>query len=229
MSCLKIHKRILYHLCFANTNSHFRTRLHPHELATAPFPVMGMDFLGAITPISTCGNSYIMAITDFVSKWAEVSALPDTSAQTTFDAFYRLIVQRHGLPKAIVSDRGSNFTSTLFRSFCRTFNIEQPLTTFYNPASNGETERLGTTPAPGIPLCALLLPLISPTRPISSDLLDDGRWCPLWTPRAPSAFTQHTPRSSVYKTRLICNNQAVCAVGRNRQYSHNVIRLSRQY
>ena len=25
---------------------------------------------------------------------------------------------------------------------------------------------------------------------VSSDLLDDGRWCPLWTPRAPSAFTQ---------------------------------------
>ena len=24
----------------------------------------------------------------------------------------------------------------------------------------------------------------------SSELLDDGRWCPLWTPRAPSDFTQ---------------------------------------
>ncbi|KAI9550743.1 Retrovirus-related Pol polyprotein [Daphnia sinensis] len=49
------------------------------------------------------------------------------------------------MPKAIVSDRGTNFTSKLFRYFCKKLNIDQRLTTAYNPASNGETERFNRT------------------------------------------------------------------------------------
>ncbi|KZR95860.1 Uncharacterized protein APZ42_010132, partial [Daphnia magna] len=54
-------------------------------------------------------------------------------------------IVRHGMPKAIVSDRGTNFTSKLFRYFCKKLKIDQRLTTAYNPASNGETERFNRT------------------------------------------------------------------------------------
>lgn len=131
--------------CIANTKSTLRTYLFPHELATAPFQVIGMDFLGPIKPESPNGNKFIMVMTDYFSKWVEAVALPDQKAQTTADCLYKHIVQRHGPPLAIVSDRGSNFTSKLFRSFCKTLNIEQRLTTAYNPASNGETERFNRT------------------------------------------------------------------------------------
>ena len=59
----------------------------------------------------------------------------------TADCLYKHIFQRHRPPLAIVSDRGTNSTSKLFRSFCKTLNIEQRLTTAYNLAGNGETER----------------------------------------------------------------------------------------
>ncbi|KAI9553742.1 hypothetical protein GHT06_018991 [Daphnia sinensis] len=39
-------------ICSANTSSTYRALLHPHELAKAPFQVIGMDFLGPITPVS---------------------------------------------------------------------------------------------------------------------------------------------------------------------------------
>ncbi|KZR95976.1 Uncharacterized protein APZ42_009944, partial [Daphnia magna] len=42
-------------------------------------------------------------------------------------------------------DRGPNFTSGLFKYFCKQLNIEQRFTTAYNPASNGETERFNRT------------------------------------------------------------------------------------
>ena len=132
-------------ICAANTKCNRRAALHPHEAATAPFQVVGVDFMGPIRPASPYGNSYIMVMTDYFSKWVEAVAVPNTSAETTCDCFYRHIVQRHGPPKAIVSDRGSNFTAKLFRSFCRQFNIEQRLTTAYNPASNGATERQNRT------------------------------------------------------------------------------------
>ncbi len=86
-----------------------------------------------------------MVMTDYFSKWVEAIALPDQTAVNTIDCFYKNIVQRHDPPKIVVSDKGTNFTSILFRSFCATLHIEQRLTTAYNPASNGETERFNRT------------------------------------------------------------------------------------
>ncbi|KZS10356.1 Uncharacterized protein APZ42_025183 [Daphnia magna] len=45
--------------CIANTSSTCRVLLHPHEIAKALFQVIGMDFVGPITPASPNGNSYI--------------------------------------------------------------------------------------------------------------------------------------------------------------------------
>ena len=132
-------------VCIANTPSRLRAKLHPHELATAPFQVIGIDFLEPIRPASPNGNIYVMVMTDYFSKWVEAVALPNETAETTVDCLNKNIVQRHGPPKIIVSDRGSNFTAKLFRSFCKTLHIEQRLTTSYNPASNGETERYNRT------------------------------------------------------------------------------------
>ncbi|KAI9558428.1 hypothetical protein GHT06_015212 [Daphnia sinensis] len=131
--------------CLANTKTTYRTFLHPHELAKTPFDVVGMDFLGPFNPPSTRNKKYIMVMTDYVTKWPEVVALPDQTALTTADAFLNLIIERHGLPKAIVSDRGSNFPSSVFRHLCKSLTIDQRLTTAYNPVSNGHTERFNRT------------------------------------------------------------------------------------
>lgn len=132
-------------VCIANTNSTIKAYLHPHELATEPFEVIGVDFMGPITPQSMNGNSYIMVMTGYFTKWVEAVALPNITAQTTAESFYKNIIQWHGLPKAILSDRGTNFTSKLFKYFCNKLNIKHKLTTSYNPASNGETERMNRT------------------------------------------------------------------------------------
>ncbi|KZS18245.1 Uncharacterized protein APZ42_015663 [Daphnia magna] len=131
--------------CLANTKTAYRTFLHPHELAKVPFDVVGMDFMVPFNPPSTRNNKHIMVITNYLTKWPEVIALPDLTALTTADAFLNLIVQRHGLPKAIVSDRGSNFTSTIFRHLCKFLNIDQRLTTACQPAGNGHTETFNRT------------------------------------------------------------------------------------
>jgi hypothetical protein len=46
-----------------------------------------MDFMGPFKPPSTHGNKYIMVVTDYFSKYVEVKALPDQTAETTADAF----------------------------------------------------------------------------------------------------------------------------------------------
>ena len=132
-------------ICIANTKSNLRAYLFPHELAKAPFQIIGIDFLGPISPISLNGYNCICVMTDYFTKFVTAVALPDQTAQTTADCVYKNIVLMHGPPLALVSDRGSNFTSKLMRYFCKKLNIEQRFTTAYNPASNGETERFNRT------------------------------------------------------------------------------------
>jgi transposase InsO family protein len=129
----------------ANTKSNLRAYLFPHDLAKAPFQVIGIDFLGPISPVSPKGNNCICVITDYFTKFVIAVALPDQTAQTTAECIYKEVVLMHGPPLAMVSDRGTNFTSKLMRYFCKKLNIEQRFTTAYNPASNGETERFNRT------------------------------------------------------------------------------------
>jgi transposase InsO family protein len=99
-------------ICTANSKSTLRAYLHPHELANAPFQVIGIDILGPITPESDHRNKHILVITDYFSRWAEAVALKDQKALTTAQCVFDKVVARHGMPKAIVSDRGTNFTSS---------------------------------------------------------------------------------------------------------------------
>ncbi len=48
----------------------------------------------------------------------------------------------YGLPEDIVSDRGPQFTSRVWKAFCQQLNINVSLTSGYHPQSNGQVERL---------------------------------------------------------------------------------------
>jgi hypothetical protein len=56
-------------ICIANSKSTLKAYLHPHDLAKAPFQVIGIDFLGPITPESNNGNKHILVMTDYFSRW----------------------------------------------------------------------------------------------------------------------------------------------------------------
>ena len=83
-----------------------------------------------------------MVVTDYFSRWTEGFALKNQKTLTTAKLLFDTVVTRHGMPNAIVSDRGTNFTSKLFKYFCEKLKIKHRLTTSYHLASNGETEDL---------------------------------------------------------------------------------------
>ena len=121
--------------------------LNPLELTTKPFEVIGMDFLGPVKPPSLLGNNYVLVITDYFTKWIEAVPLPNYTALVTCKALMDRIILRHGPPKAIITDRGSNFTSELFSALCKALNIKRMTTTAYHPQTNGQTERFNKTVA----------------------------------------------------------------------------------
>ncbi|KAK3521439.1 hypothetical protein QTP70_004976 [Hemibagrus guttatus] len=55
---------------------------------------------------------------------------------------FQHVFQNFGLPEDIVSDRGSQFTSRVWRSLCEQLGINISLSSRYHPQSNGQAERL---------------------------------------------------------------------------------------
>ena len=128
-------------ICAKARNKSVRPLLRPIDIARAPFDVISIDFMGPINPPSRQGNSYIMLATCLFSKYIECTALPDSKALKTTKALIKMFFYRHGAPKCILSDRGANFRSKLFRIVCSELKIQQKFTTAYHPQGNGATER----------------------------------------------------------------------------------------
>ena len=66
------------------------------------------------------------------------------TSTSTIDAL-RLLFSRFGVPKTIVSDNGTQFTSKELEEFCKALSIEHLTTAIYHPRSNGLAERFVDT------------------------------------------------------------------------------------
>ena len=69
-------------------------------------------------------------------------ALPKLpSAAETADLLISQVVRLHGIPQNIVSDRGPQFTSGVWKAFCRRIAATVNLSSGYHPQTNGQAER----------------------------------------------------------------------------------------
>ncbi|KAI4890099.1 hypothetical protein NFI96_006573 [Prochilodus magdalenae] len=111
--------------------------------ASEPWEVAGVDFVGPL-PRKAAGNAYILVFVDYFSKWVEVSAVREATAQVAANKFQSEVFTRHGAPKYLISDRGTPFMSELFNRVVRILGSEHRLTTAYHPQTNA-TKRVNRT------------------------------------------------------------------------------------
>jgi hypothetical protein len=71
--------------------------------------------------------------------------LKDTTAETVAYNLLRYVVAYHWLPDAIVSDRGTQFTSHFWAILTKMMNISRQISTAWHPQSDGSTERMNST------------------------------------------------------------------------------------
>ena len=69
--------------------------------------MVGVDVLQL--PMSTDGNKYAVVFMDYFTKWQEVFAVPDQTAETIACLLVEQVIPRHGVPEQLLSDRGENF------------------------------------------------------------------------------------------------------------------------
>lgn len=87
---------------------------------------------------------YYFVIVDAYSKWPEVIAMKTVTSRATVRVLSDLFT-KYGFPETIVSDNGTQFVSSEFRSMCEEYGITHLRTAPYHPQSNGQAERFVDT------------------------------------------------------------------------------------
>ena len=131
--------RTCYHCQVAKVTKHNHSALKSISNDVQKFGEVNIDIVGPLP--SNKGYSYLFTMIDRFTRWPEVVPIMDIRAETIANAFMMGWVARFGAPEAVVTDRGSQFESSLFNKVLETIGCTRKRTTSYNPRSNGLIER----------------------------------------------------------------------------------------
>lgn len=118
--------------------------LKPIRKVTLPFYQVGLDVMGPL-PMTLTGKQYIVVAVDHFTKWVEARALEEADAQSIISFLHDDVICRHGVPKIMSTDRGSEFINELMEAVTRIYDIHHVKTTAYHPQGNGQVERTNRT------------------------------------------------------------------------------------
>jgi len=121
--------------------THKHVHLQPEHI---PVPIrrfahVHVDLVGPLP--RSAGFSYLFTIIDRTTRWPEAVPLSSVTAADCASALLEGWIQRFGVPATITSDRGPQFTSSLWSALCRLLSITHSPTTAYHPQANGLVER----------------------------------------------------------------------------------------
>lgn len=118
---------------------HVTTPLSTFKLPKAKFLNIHIDLIG---PLPLCkGFRYCLTAIDRFSRWPEAIPLQDITAEAVAQALLLGWIARFGCPASIVTDRGRQFESALFKQLSQMVGFTHKTTTAYHPACNGIVER----------------------------------------------------------------------------------------
>ncbi|KAK8951418.1 hypothetical protein KSP39_PZI003909 [Platanthera zijinensis] len=130
-------------------------KLQPLPIPEWTFEDILMDFIHGL-PRSQSGNDSVWVIVDRLSKVAHFIPLRKTDQGPKLAQLYiDEIVRLHGVPKTIVSDRDSKFTSREWRYVQERLGTRLHFSTAFHPQTDGQTERTNKTLEDLLRMCML--------------------------------------------------------------------------
>ncbi len=114
-------------------------KILPLPIPNRRWSYLGVDFITDL-PVSD-GNTCIFVIIDRFSKFCHLIPLAGLpTALQTAELIFNQVVRYYGIPEDIVSDRGPQFISRVWKAFSL-LGVTVSLSSGYHPQSNGQTER----------------------------------------------------------------------------------------
>ena len=104
-----------------------------------------MDFIVDL-PTTQGGYDAILVVVDRLTKMAHfIPTRESVSAPQVADLFISHIFRLHGLPRSIVSDRDTRFTSHFWTAVFDALKTELGMSSGDHPETDGQTERVNQT------------------------------------------------------------------------------------
>ena len=119
-------------------NRHTRAPLQSCLPPDRRFGSIHVDIVGPL-PESE-GMKYLFTVVDRFTRWPEAIPIPNIEAETCAKALIWHWISRFGVPNDITSDRGTQFTGSLWRQLTDLLGIKPEKTTSYHPQANGMAE-----------------------------------------------------------------------------------------
>jgi transposase InsO family protein len=125
-----------------------------------PIPVKATTFTGTAAADHTCnmaicmlgvrhdwtfqessgGYTHVLVTIDKFTKWIEYKPIASLTSAKAVE-FIQDIIFRFGIPNSIITDLGSNFTSSEFFDFYEQRSIQIKYASVAHPRANGQVER----------------------------------------------------------------------------------------
>ncbi len=83
---------------------------------------------------------FLIVAIEYFTKWVEAEAVAQIIAHKVQQFVWKNIVCRFGVPKRLVSDNGTQFTSHQLRNLCEEIGIQQVFASVEHPQTNGQVE-----------------------------------------------------------------------------------------
>ena len=120
--------------CQSHQSAPAESPLHPWEWPVLPWLKVHIEYA------SLFEGEMFLVVVDAYSKWLNVHCMKSTTSTATTEKL-REIFAIHGLPTTLVSENGSNFTSSKFEESVKKSGIKHNKVATYNPTLNGLAER----------------------------------------------------------------------------------------
>ena len=99
-----------------------------------------MDFITDLP--NSNGYDTILVVIDRLTKMSHfIPCRKDLDARQFATPFMQHIIRLHGIPRDIITDRGSLFTSELWKEITKNLGIQRRLSTAFHRQTDGQTER----------------------------------------------------------------------------------------
>ncbi len=115
----------------------------PLPVVAEPFQRLAMDIVGPL-PRSRAGNRYVLVVCDYATRYPEAVALRNIDAESVAEELVKLFA-RVGIPREILTDQGTNFTSQLLAEVYRLLHVDSLRASPYHPQTDGLVERFNQT------------------------------------------------------------------------------------
>jgi len=114
--------------------------LQSNEAPDRPWKSIAVDFITDLPKLD--GYDTILVVIDRLTKMSHfIPCSEDLDARQFANLFMKEILRLHGLPHHIITDRGTLFTSDLWKETTGKLGSERRLSTAFHPQTDGQTKR----------------------------------------------------------------------------------------